>query len=301
DPLDRFGDAADLLHRRDAFGAPEGRAVRRAPLSAGRPRGHGRRRVRPLRAALPAGARPGGWGMSWGATGLVVRFGSTAALAGVDLTIEPGRIHAVIGGDGSGKTTLLRALAGAIPVDGGSVRRPGPGRIGYVSIGGGLFPDLTVDENLDFVARVLSGGQQRKLAGILALLPEPELLVLDEVTTGVDPRSRMEIWRLVMVAAAAGSAVVVATAYLDEAERAGHVVLLHEGRVLAFGSPQSIVDAVTGTVEDVATPADPDLAWRRGAQWRQWRPAGSPAAGGRLRLEDAAIISELLAERVPRP
>lgn len=268
--------------------------------------------------------------MSWGATGLVVRFGSTSALAGVDLTIEPGGIHAVIGGDGSGKSTLLRALAGAIPVDGGSVRRPGPGRIGYASIGGGFFPDLTVDENLDFVGRVyglsawrrragellhraglaavggrpagvLSGGQQRKLAGTLALLPEPELLVLDEVTTGVDPFSRMEIWRLVMVAAAAGSAVVVATAYLDEAERAGHVVLLHEGRVLACGSPQSIVEAVPGTVEDVATPADPDLAWRRGARWRQWRPAASPqGGGGRLRLEDAAIINELLAERVAR-
>lgn len=268
--------------------------------------------------------------MSWGATGLVVRFGSTSALAGVDVTIEPGRIHAVIGGDGSGKTTLLRALAGAIPVDGGSVRRPAPGHIGYVSIGGGLFPDLTVDENLEFVAQVyglsawrdraddllhraglaafrrrlagvLSGGQRRKLAGILGLLPEPELLVLDEVTTGVDPFSRMEIWRLVMDAAAAGSAVVTATAYLDEAERTGHVVLLHQGRVLASGSPRSIIDAVPGTVEDVATAADPDIAWRWGARWRQWRPEGPPQAGGRLRLEDAAIINELLAERVARP
>jgi ABC-2 type transport system ATP-binding protein len=133
----------------------------------------------------------------------------------------------------------------------------------------------------------------------MALLPEPELLVLDEVTTGLDPNSRLEIWRLIADAAAAGTAVVTATAYLDEAERAEHVLLLHDGRVLAAGSPRSIIDAVPGCVEDTAVPDDPERAWRRGRSWRQWRPAGDGRGGSPLTLEDAAIIRELAAEGGP--
>jgi ABC-2 type transport system ATP-binding protein len=130
----------------------------------------------------------------------------------------------------------------------------------------------------------------------MALLPGPELLVLDEVTTGLDPDSRLELWRLIADAAAAGTAVVTATAYLDEAERAEDVLLLHGGRVLAAGSPRSIVDAVPGCVEDTAVPDDPDRAWRRGRRWRQWRPAGDRRSGSPMSLEDAAIIRELAAE-----
>ena len=272
--------------------------------------------------------------MTWGASGLVVCFGPVRALDGVDLTIEPGRVLAVIGGDGSGKSTLLRALAGVQPADGGDVQRPPPGDIGFVSAGGGVFPDLTIDENVEFVAQAyrlpsswrdrastllaraglsafgdrlagkLSGGQHRKLAGTMALLPEPSLLILDELTTGLDPYSRLEISRLVTAAAAAGTAVVTATAYLDEAERAEQVVLLHRGRCLAEGSPQSVIDAIPGAVEDVTEPDDPDRAWRRGRRWRQWRPDGERrdgTAGPRLRLEDAAIIRELTAEDGLRP
>ena len=262
--------------------------------------------------------------MSWGTDGLVVRFGATIALDGVDMAVEPGRVQAVIGGDGSGKSTLLRVLAGVRREDAGVVRRPASARIGFVSAGGGVFPDLTVAENVEFVAdgyglsgwgaraaglldraglapfadRLaghLSGGQHRKLAGAMALLPEPELLVVDEVTTGLDPHSRLEIWRLLAGAAAGGAAVVAATAYLDEAERAEHVVLLHRGGVLAAGSPQSIVDGVPGCVEDSDVPDDPDRAWRRGRRWRQWRPAGARSGGSPLTLEDAAIIGELRA------
>jgi len=264
--------------------------------------------------------------MTWGTSGLVVRFGAITALDGVDCTIEAGRVHAVIGGDGSGKSTLLRVLAGVGHADDGVVQRPPPGRTGFVSPRGGVFPDLTVSENVEFMAQAynltgwrsradhllrragiaafgdrlagrLSGGQHRKLAGTMALLPEPQLLVLDEVTTGLDPSSRIELWRLVADAAAAGTAVVAATAYLEEAERAEHVLLLHHGRVLAAGSPQSIIDAIPGTVVDVAEPDDPARAWRRGTGWRQWRPYSPRQAGARLRLEDAAIIGELAAEQ----
>lgn len=266
--------------------------------------------------------------MTWGTSGLVARFRAVTALDGVDVTIEPGRVHAVIGGDGSGKSTLLRVLAGVRAADGGTVRRPPAGQVGFVSAGGGLFPDLTVAENVEFVADAyglsewreragrllrragiaafgdrlagqLSGGQRRKLAGTMALLPEPQLLLLDEVTTGLDPYSRMELWRMIADAAAAGTAVVAATAYLDEAERAEHVLLLHQGRVLAAGPPGSIIDRVPGSVEDTAEPDDPGRAWRRGAGWRQWRPDAPRTAGNTVRLEDAAIIGELSAEQGP--
>jgi ABC-2 type transport system ATP-binding protein len=268
--------------------------------------------------------------MTWGATGLVVRFGSTVALDGVDFAVESGRVHAVIGGDGSGKSTLLRVLAGVLPGDEGEVRRPPVGRVGFVSTAGGLYRDLSVDENVEFVAQAyrlqnwrdraddllrragidafrdrlaghLSGGQQRKLAGSLALLPEPDLLVLDEVTTGVDPYSRMEIGRLVAGAAAAGAAVVAATAYLDEAERAEHVVLLHRGRVLVSGPPQRITADVPGSVDDTDEPEETATAWRHGARWRQWRPDAPGGHRSPVRLEDAAIVHELLAEGATPP
>ena len=199
-------------------------------------------------------------------------------------------------------------------------------RIGYVPSHGGVVGDLTVDENVAFVAasyrlrgwqgrattlleraglaefrnrlaRQLSGGQRRKLAGSLALLPEPHLLVLDEVTTGVDPVSRMELWRIIAGAAANGTAVIAATTYLDEAERAGWVDLLHGGRQLASGTPQEIVDGIPGTVTDEAAPQDRATAWRHGRRWHQWHPDGDASAGGPYRpsLEDAAIVRELLA------
>lgn len=265
--------------------------------------------------------------MTWSVAEVTVRFGDRAALVDVDLAIEPGQIHAVIGGDGAGKSTLLRVLAGLDLGQTGMIRLPAEDRIGYVPPEGGVFGDLTVHENMEFIAdayrlsdwrprgdalleraalgsfgdrlgRQLSGGQRRKLAGSLALLAQPDLLVLDEVTTGVDPVSRMELWRLIAAAAASGAAVVASTTYLDEAERATTVTLLHEGRRLASGTPQSIVEGIPGAVYDRAAPDDRDRAWRRGARWRQWDPAADPAAGIEPTLEDAAIVHELLAGAV---
>jgi ABC-2 type transport system ATP-binding protein len=260
--------------------------------------------------------------VSWGVTNLTVRFGHTVALDDVSLQLEPGTVHAVVGGDGAGKTTLLRIVAGIGLDHLGTLQLPGPGRTGYVPPAGGVFVDLSVDENMQFIADAyrlrdwesrakellesavlegfgdrlggqLSGGQRRKLAGSMAMLPKPDLLVLDEVTTGVDPVSRMDLWRLIAGAAAGGAAVLVATSYLDEAERAGRVLLLHDGATLASGSPEAVRAAMTGSVRDVAKPDDPSLAWRHGRRWRQWDPDGVP--GGNATLEDVAIVAEIRA------
>ena len=206
----------------------------------------------------------------WGVADLTVRFTAVVALDGVELTVPPGIVTAVVGGDGAGKTTLLRVLAGVQAPSAGRVRCPPSRRIGFVAAGAGVYDDLTVTENIQFaggaygmrgaaldagatpllsrthlddvrdrLAGKLSGGMRQKLAFVLAMLHEPGLLILDEPTTGVDPVSRAELWRLIAAAAAGGTAVVLATTYLDEAERAARVLLLDEGRVLAAGSTRA--------------------------------------------------------------
>jgi ABC-2 type transport system ATP-binding protein len=127
------------------------------------------------------------------------------------------------------------------------------------------------------------------------MLPDPDLLVLDEPTTGVDPVSRSEVWRLIASAASAGAAVVLASTYLDEAERASDVLILHHGAVLASGSPEQVVDSMAGAIVDLPTPRDRARAWPRGGRWREWRPAGDPDAVT-PDLEDAVIAASLAAE-----
>lgn len=258
--------------------------------------------------------------MTWGCDHLSVAYGRRSALHDISVRIVPGVVHAVIGGDGAGKSTLLKVLVGLDVGQTGSVNLPERKHIGYLPSAGGVFDDLSVDENLEFVASVyrlddwrhrarflldhagigsvgsrlagtLSGGQRRKLAACMALLPGPRLLVLDEITTGVDPRSRMELWRLVAGAAAGGAAVVVATTYLDEAERAGAVWLLHRGRLLAAGSAGDLIAAVPGTVAVRTAPENLERAWRSGRSWKEWLPGAPP--GGAVSLEDAAIVYEL--------
>ncbi len=264
--------------------------------------------------------------MTWGVENLTVHFGKKRALRSVSLQLQPGLVHAVVGGDGAGKSTLLRVVAGIGLDTDGIVQIPGPGRIGYVPPDGGVFGDLSIDENMEFVADSyrlsdwegraarllarsdldrfgdrlagkLSGGQRRKLAGSMALLPRPDLLVLDEVTTGVDPVSRMDLWRLVAGAAADGAAVVIATSYLDEAERAGHVLLLHAGEQLASGTPDAVIASMSGSVETVPAPTN-GHSWRRGRLWKQWHPNREASECDEPTLEDVAIVAELNAEGV---
>ncbi len=274
--------------------------------------------------SAPGDAGPG----DWGAEGLYFHYGKTAALSGVTLRAPAGQVTAVVGGDGAGKSTLLRCLAGSLAPGAGVVRRPGKERVGYLPASSGLYPDLTVTENLDFratayrmsrsaarertaeylaraglppdrLAGQLSGGMRQKLGVIAAMLHQPELLVLDEPTTGVDPVSRSGLWWLIARAAAEGCAVVLATTYLDEAERCACVLVLDGGNALAAGTPDEIIAAMPGILR--AAPAKPvgdaaARAWRRGGRWRVWEPEGQ---GGELiepDLQDAVTVAALARE-----
>lgn len=268
--------------------------------------------------------------MTWGVTDLVVRFGDELAVSRVSIEVPPASITVLLGGDGSGKTTILRVLAGALEPTEGEVNRPPSQDIGYVSARGGAYPDLTVTENLSFssaaygcsraqlraraqdllartgltgardrLAGNLSGGMRQKLALAMALIHDPLLLVLDEPTTGVDPVSRAELWRMMARSAADGAGLVVATSYTDEAERAANVVVLDEGRTLARGRPQEVLAAVPGRVFESATRPSGVEAWRRGRLWRSWSAEGTRPPGGSeavVDFEDAVIIAELRAK-----
>jgi ABC-2 type transport system ATP-binding protein len=275
--------------------------------------------------------------MTAGVDELTVRFGGRAALDRVSLDIPAGQVTCVVGGDGAGKTTLLRVLAGAQAPSAGTVRRPGPVHIGYLASSTGTYPDLTVDENLLFAATAygvptpqaadraqlylertglaaarhrlagnLSGGMRHKLGMIQAMLHRPQLLILDEPTTGVDPVSRADLWWLIARAAAEGAAVVLSTTYVDEAERAAQVLALDAGRVLATGTPEEITAAVPGTIYAAAErPNGEDAArsWRRGAHWLVWNPdrtprpdAGSPDRMVEPDLQDAVTVAALARE-----
>jgi ABC-2 type transport system ATP-binding protein len=219
-------------------------------------------------------------------------FGATVALDGLSLDVVRGQMCGVIGPDGAGKTTLLRAICGLIALDAGTVRVFGgdPFRghsaathaIGYLSQQFSLYGDLSIDENVEFFARLhgvrdfaskrtrllemtglgpfrdrladrLSGGMKQKLALACTLVHEPPLLVLDEPTTGVDPVSRREFWKLLAEFLGQGLTILLATPYLDEAERCSQVALLNAGRVLAFDEPRRLQERLSGVVLEVVT------------------------------------------------
>jgi ABC-2 type transport system ATP-binding protein len=230
------------------------------------------------------------------------RYGHTVALRGLSGTIARGEMFGLIGPDGAGKTTAVRLMCGLIRPDAGTIRVLGRDpvgdhhaitkHVGYLSQRFSLYGDLSVDENLAFFAEIhgvhdyrlrrdrlleithlipfrtrladrLSGGMKQKLALACTLIHEPQLLILDEPTTGVDPVSRREFWMLLSEFLARGITVVMATPYLDEAERCSRVALIHAGRALAIDTPALLRASLPGQVVEILTDP-PDRASRVG-------------------------------------
>jgi ABC-2 type transport system ATP-binding protein len=226
--------------------------------------------------------------------GLCKSFGARQVVQGLDLRVARGQICGFLGANGSGKTTTLRMLCGLLTPDAGEgtclgldVRRDAPRirrRVGYMTQRFSFYEDLTVGENLDFVARLyelpdraaridavlaraglgdrrdqlageLSGGWKQRLALAACVLHEPELLLLDEPTAGVDPKARREFWDLIHQLAREGITVLVSTHYMDEAERCHRIVYLSGGKLVVEGSAAEVV-AHSGLVTFVASGED---------------------------------------------
>lgn len=237
---------------------------------------------------------------------LTRRFGAIVAVEEAAFDVRRGEMFGLIGPDGAGKTTLLRMVLGLLRPDAGRVstcgldplreRRRLSSRVGYLSQKSSLYGDLTVDENVAFFAEIhdvhdyaerrkalldmvrmtpfrdrladrLSGGMKQKLALVCTLVHTPELLVLDEPTTGVDPVSRRDFWKLLARLQREGLTLLLTTPYLDEAERCTRVALVDHGRILVVEAPDALRAAEEGVmVEIVAEPRRKALAVLREAE-----------------------------------
>ncbi len=285
--------------------------------------------------------------------GLTKRFGPRTVVDDLAIRVRRGEICGFLGPNGSGKTTTIRMLCGLLEPDAGEgqclgldIRKDARRiklRVGYMTQKFGLYDDLSIEENLDFVARVygmanrravvngaleslglqgrrgqlagtLSGGWKQRLALAACMLHQPELLLLDEPTAGVDPKARRDFWQQIHTLAAQGLTVLVSTHYMDEAERCHRLAYISYGKLLAAGTADDVVkqaqlstwellgehlaDATAllaqdarwmvvpfGSAVHVSAPQGNDLpAWLADRQARQWQV--KPIATG---LEDVFI------------
>lgn len=207
-------------------------------------------------------------------------YGAVQALRNVSLQVERGELFGLIGPDGAGKSTLIRILCTLLLPDAGTAEVYGSDvvrafrtlrrHLGYMPGTFALYPDLTIEENLHFFATLfgttvtenyelvrdiysqiepfkhrpagkLSGGMKQKLALCCALIHKPEVLLLDEPSTGVDPTSRRELWDMLARLKAEGITIVVSTPYMDEAVRCDRVALMREGEILVVDTPQRLM------------------------------------------------------------
>jgi ABC-2 type transport system ATP-binding protein len=266
------------------------------------------------------------------------RYGDVVAASGVTFDVVRGEMFGLIGPDGAGKTTTLRVVLGLLAPHAGTVRTCGlepvaesdalSRKIGYLSQRFSLYGDLSVDENVSFFAEIhgvrgwakrrdelldmlrmtpfrnrladrLSGGMKQKLALACTLIHTPELLVLDEPTTGVDPVSRRDFWRILARLQREGLTLLLTTPYLDEAERCQRVALMDQGHVLNVSTPDALRAGAKGAIlEILASPK------RRAAELLQARPEVTDvqAFGERLHAtvgvsaDEAAALGRVIAD-----
>ena len=262
------------------------------------------------------------------------RFGTTEALRGASLEVQRGEMFGIVGPDGAGKTTLIRILCGILKSDAGEAGVLGldcrtemaqiKPRIGYLSQRFSLYPDLSIDENIEYFAEIhevldyherrdalldftrltpfrdrladrLSGGMKQKLALACTLIHKPDLIFLDEPTTGVDPVSRRDFWKILSSLLKEGITIVMTTPYLDEAERCSRVALMQAGQVLAMDTPAALKRGMRGTVIELVTDqiaeAEQALAaFRTGASPAEMQILDVQAFGDRLNvIVDASL------------
>jgi ABC-2 type transport system ATP-binding protein len=215
-----------------------------------------------------------------------VVYGVSKALKDISLSIPSGQIVGVLGPSGAGKTTLLRIVVGRLRLSSGEAsvlgypagHRKLRGRIGYMTQGTSVYPDLTVEQNLRYFATILgvglsslpsylaevdlarqtkqlagtlSGGQKSRLSLAIALMGDPELLVLDEPTVGVDPVLRRQLWGIFHRQATKGTTIIVSSHVMDEAAHCDDLLLVRHGRILAHDSPANLcAHTHTTTVEE---------------------------------------------------
>ena len=266
-------------------------------------------------------------------TGVVKRFGSKTVVDGIDLQVRRGEIYGFLGPNGSGKTTFIRMLCGLLTPDAGSgtclgydvlrqqaeIKR----HVGYMTQRFSYYEDLTIRENLDFIARIyevpdraaavqhslerlglqhrsqqlagqLSGGWKQRLALAACLIHQPQLLLLDEPTAGVDPKARRDFWDEIHQLAASGLTVLITTHYMDEAERCHRLAYLAYGHLLTRGTVAEVIASAQLTTWSVA---GPDLARMAAALRGQRGPEHIVAFGNTLHVSgrDAAQLEAAIA------
>lgn len=250
---------------------------------------------------------------------LVVRRGRTTVLDGLGFTVRSGDVVGLLGPSGCGKSTLLRSIVGTQLVHGGSVRVLGEPagsrqlrrRVSYMTQSLSIYDDLTVRQNLEYFRKVLgapaqdtdrvldmtdlagstrelvenlSGGQRSRVSLAVALLGEPEVMVLDEPTVGLDPVLRADLWAIFRRLAADGATLLISSHVMDEATRCDRLLLMREGRLIADDSPEGLLRATgTETTEDaflalIASDGAPSPATPQ-ARGRHRRASADPAHG----------------------
>lgn len=282
--------------------------------------------------------------------GLARSFGTVRAVDGLDLEIRKGEMFGLVGPDGAGKSTAIKLLCGILKPTGGKGRVLGfdlatqpeevKSRIGYLSQSFTLYGDLTVDENIEFFAELhgvrgyrkrrdellaftrltpfrkrladaLSGGMKKKLALASTLIHTPDLILLDEPSTGVDPVSRGEFWNILSGILAQGVTIVMTTPYLDEAERCHRIGLMHRGRLFMTGEPDEVKASMPGKTFRVECPAPLEAYKALRAKWpstqlvlygdrlRFWSARPGEETQGVVALLNEKGLGPAAAEQVP--